>query len=300
MSPLLEALEKLGVTTDSQDGKCPVSVTGPLKGGSTTVDGISSQFLSSLLISCPAAPADSVITVTNLQEKPYVKITLKWLKDRGITYTEKDMTEFTIPGNQTYDAFTVTIPADFSTATFPLCAAAVSGSKLTLNGLDFSDTQGDKEVFSHFEKMGVSLEHNNSSVTVVPGPLKACDIDLNNTPDALPALATAACFAEGTTRLYNVKNARLKECDRISAMAAELGKMGAKVIEKSDELIITGGQLKGAQVEGYNDHRIVMSLCIAGLAAEGETIVTTPEAAKITYPDFFRHFSALGASYKLI
>jgi 3-phosphoshikimate 1-carboxyvinyltransferase len=301
MTPLLSALENLGATIiDSSEGKCPFTIRGPLQGGTTTVDGVSSQFLTALLIASPLAPSDTEIRVENLNEKPYVEITLDWLRQMGIKFEQRGLDWFRIYGKQQYRAFERYLPADFSSATFPLAAAAVTRSELLIRGLDFTDHQGDKDVFGYFEQMGMEIRHIPEGVRVKGSALNGIDIDMNSTPDALPAMAVAACFARGTTRLLNVSQARLKECDRIAATARELAKMGANIEELEDGLVIHHSQLKGADVHGYDDHRMVMALSIAGLGAEGKTIVDTAESAGVTYPTFVDDMKKLGARYELI
>jgi 3-phosphoshikimate 1-carboxyvinyltransferase len=169
-----------------------------------------------------------------------------------------------------------------------------------IRGLDFTDHQGDKEVFAFFERMGVQLKKEPGGMRVTGGMLKGLDIDMNNTPDALPAMAVAACFAEGTTRLVNVPQARLKECDRIAASATELRKMGARIEELEDGLVIHQSRLTGCEVHGYDDHRMVMALSIAGMAAEGTTTVDTAESAGVTYPGFISDMKKLGARIELV
>jgi 3-phosphoshikimate 1-carboxyvinyltransferase len=301
MSPLLSALEKLGTRIiGSTGGKCPFTIQGPMKGGITTVNGISSQFLTALLIACPLSPLNTEINVENLNEKPYVEITLDWLRKMGIRFEQRGLDWFRICGGQKYRAFERQIPADFSSATFPLCAAAITGSEILIRGLDFNDHQGDKAVFTYFEKMGTRIKHLHDGVQIHGGKLKGMDIDMNNTPDALPAMAVAACFAEGTTRLLNVPQARLKECDRISASATELRKMGAKIEELEDGLVIHQGALTGCDVHGYDDHRMVMSLAIAGMAAQGTTTVDTAESAAVTYPTFMTDMQKIGAKLEIM
>ena len=301
MSPLLSALEKLGTRIiGSTGGKCPFTIQGPMIGGITTVNGISSQFLTALLIACPLAPLDTEINVENLNEKPYVAITLDWLRKMGIRFEQREFDWFRIYGGQKYSAFKRQIPADFSSATFPLCAAAITGSEILIRGLDFNDHQGDKAVFAYFEKMGTRVKHLPDGVQIHGGKLKGIDIDMNSTPDALPAMAVAACFAEGTTRLLNVPQARLKECDRISASATELRKMGAKIEELEDGLVIHQSTLTGCDVHGYDDHRMVMSLAIAGMAAKGTTTVDTAESAAVTYPTFMNDMQKIGAKLEIM
>lgn len=302
MGPLLDALALLGVKTESRDGKCPVSIHGPLPGGKTSVNGKSSQFLTSLLFAAPLAGQDTEINVFNLNEKPYVEITLGWLDRMGIKYERNaGMSWFKVYGRQHYPHFEWTIPADFSTAAFPLGAAALAGGEIEIRNLDFSDLQGDKAVFDFFDRMGVEVKRGKISTIVRPGKaLRGIDVDLNATPDALPLMSAVAACASGTTRLLNVPQARIKETDRIACMTRELRKMGAKITELEDGMVIEGTKLHGAVVDGYGDHRIVMALAVAGLAAEGETVVKGAEAAAVTYPDFIKDFISLGADFKII
>jgi 3-phosphoshikimate 1-carboxyvinyltransferase len=299
MTPLFAALENLGAKIDSNEEKCPFTITGPIAGGTTNVDGISSQFLTAILFAAPLAKNDTTIQVFNLHERPYVNITLDWLRKQNIRFENKGLDWFRVKGGQNYLAFNGRIAADFSTATFAVCAAAITQSELFIKGLDFNDHQGDKAIFNYLEQMGMIIEHKPDGVLVKGGKLRGIDIDLNDTPDALPALAATACFAEGQTGLLNVKQARIKECDRIAAMATELTKMGAQVEELPDGLIVHGGPLRGAELHGYHDHRMVMALGLAGLGANGVTSVDTAEAPAVTYPGFVEDYKKLGANFKL-
>ena len=298
--PLLSALKKLGATyalESKSGGDLPFTIQGPIRGGKTTVNGVSSQFVSSLLFACPLCDGNSEIIVENIHERPYIELTLWWLKKQGIviSYSE-DLSSFHIKGGQAYRPFEMAIPADFSGATFAACAAAVAGGELTLTGLDFSDPQGDKGVFDVLKLMGAPVMHGPDGVTL-RGTAALCGrtIDLNAMPDALPALSVAACFAQGETRFVNVAQARIKETDRIAVMKEELSKMGAAVREHKDGLTIRHSRLTGAKVNGHDDHRVVMALAIAGMIAEGETIIDTAEAAAVTYPSFAEDFRACGA-----
>ena len=299
MTNLFSALEKLDVKFETENQKCPFTVCGPIKGGKTVVNGISSQFLTALLFSAPLAKADTEITVENLHEKPYVEITLDWLRNQNIKFEQQGLEYFKVYSNQQYTPFTKRIPADFSSATFALCAAAITKSEVLITGLDFSDHQGDKEVFTFFEKMGTEIIRKKKGVLVRGKEMTGIDIDMNATPDALPAMAVAACCAKGETKLLNVAQARLKECDRIAAMHTELKKMGADITELEDGLVIKESKLSGTNVHGYDDHRMVMSLSIAGMVAKGETIIDTAESMKITYPTFVDDFNKLGAQLQL-
>jgi len=301
MKNVLDALAPLGVNSESVGGKCPLTVCGPLRGGRTTVDGKSSQFVTALLFAAPFAPEDSYIEVVNLNEVPYVEITIDWLHKLKIDFDyASDYSWFKIRGRQQFPSFDLAIPADFSTATFPLTAAAVTGGAVTISNLDFNDRQGDKAVFDYFAAMGAEVTKGVDTAVKMNGKLRGIEVDLNSTPDALPAMAAAAALAEGKTWLKNVPQARIKETDRIACMTRELRKMGAEIEELPDGMIINGGKLHGAVVDGCHDHRIVMALTIAGLAAEGTTTVTTAEAAGVTYPAFVEDFQRLGADIKVL
>jgi 3-phosphoshikimate 1-carboxyvinyltransferase len=298
-TPLLQALRELGatVTAEGPGGCAPLTVGGGLHGGLLTIECPISQYLSSLLIACPLARGDTTLIVPELNEAPYVALTLSWLDALGIHYTTRaDLSEFIIPGRQHYPRFKRRVPGDFSSATFFLVAAAITGSRLTLSGLDMHDPQGDKAVVGMMKKMGCTVTTDSEGLTIQgPKRLRGATFDLNATPDALPAMAVAGCFAEGETRLVNVPQARMKETDRIDVMATELGALGAAVQELPDGLIIRGTGLNGGQASGYGDHRIVMAMAVAGLAARAPISVTTAESASITFPRFPEFLAGVGA-----
>ena len=299
---LMAALVQLGVKVmvENEGRDVPFTVQGPLKGGRAQVNGLSSQFVSSLLFACPLAKEDTHLTVHDLHEQPYVEISLWWLEKQGIEIEySKELTTYNIRGAQSYTPFDMAIPADFSSAVFPAVAAAINGDAIELRGLDFSDPQGDKEVFRHLETMGARVKRSADSVTVYGGRLQGAILDLNSVPDALPALVVAAACAHGETVFTNVKQARIKETDRIAVMAAELGKMGIDVKELPDGMVVQGGSLQGAQVNSHYDHRVAMALAVAGMNANGETVIDGAEAAEITYPSFVEDFLNLGADIRV-
>ncbi len=301
VQPLLEAYRLLGAEgfTTRNNGCAPFVIRGRIEGGRTEIKAFTSQYLSSLLISTPLAEKNSEIRVLELNEVPYVEMTLSWLDQQGIKYERKEWKRFYIKGGQGYSGFERRIPGDFSSATFFLCAAAVTGSEISLRGLDMEDTQGDRAVVGMLRAMGAEEKISGEGVTIKGGDLKGAELDLNNTPDALPALAVAGCFASGETGLRNVAQARVKETDRIAIMARELRKMGADIKELEDGLVIKGKPLRGASVSGHNDHRIVMALAVAGLAAEGKTTIDTAEAVSVTFPNFVELMKGCGARMEL-
>ncbi len=300
--PLAASLNDLGATVRSTRGTgcAPFVVEGRLRGGETSIEAVTSQYLSALLINCPLADGDTLIHVPLLNEAPYVEITLDWVRRYGIEIEQDDLREFRIRGGQHYQPFDRAIPADWSSATFFLGAGALEGSDIVLRGLDMDDTQGDKAVVGYVREMGAEIAVDGDAIRVRPRELTGCELDLNDTPDALPMMAVLGCFARGETRLVNVPQARIKETDRIAVMAQELRKMGAEIDELPDGLDITESELHGAEVDGHGDHRVVMALAVAGCAAQGTTVVHGAEAAAVTFPDFADKMRALGADISLV
>ncbi len=305
VGPILNAINDLGANSQThKDNGCPpLTISGQLRGGKTTIECKSSQYLSSLLLACPLAEDDSEISVPLLYEPDYARITLDWLDRQSIQYKMKDdLSWFRIPGGQRYNAFDRTIPADFSSATFFLCAGALVGEDVLIQGLDFDDSQPDKAVAEYLIAMGADIATEKDGIRVGRSDLVGCEIDMNRTPDALPAMAVTAAFAEGTTRLVNVPQARDKETDRIACMAKELSKLGADVEELPDGLVIGGhggADLTPCPVNGGGDHRIVMAMSIAGLALGGPMSIDTAEAMNVTFPEFVTLMKQLGAQMTL-
>lgn len=299
---LLRAVNELGAKARSiEDNECPpVVVSGRLIGGRTRMECKTSQYLSSLLLACPLAGGTTELEIPLLYEPDYARITLDWLDKQGISYEmADDLSFFRIPGGQGYKAFDLSIPADFSSATFFLCAGALIGEDVVIQGLDFSDRQPDKAVVDFLRAMGADIADGPLGMRVRRSALHGVDIDMNRTPDALPAMAVTAAFAEGTTRLLNVPQARKKETDRIACMAVELTKLGADVEELPDGLVIhgrSGKNMKTCPVHGWHDHRIVMALSIAGMAMEGTMSIDTAEAMNVTFPEYTKLMTSLGAN----
>jgi 3-phosphoshikimate 1-carboxyvinyltransferase len=257
-----------------------------------------------MLIASPLAPSGVVteIDVPLLNEKPNIEMTLSYLKAHGIPFqATPDFSHFVIPGGSCWKAFSRSVPADFSSAAFPAAAAAITGGPVTLPGLDPKDTQGDKFFFEMLKSMGceVRWSGDGSSLTVSrEGPLRGGTFDLNETPDLLPAAAVTAAFAQGDTALVNVAHARIKETDRIAAMAEELAKLGVYCTERPDGLVIRGkGALSPPEllpvIDGRGDHRIVMAFAAAALGSSVPLEITTAESADVTYPGFLELLNAV-------
>jgi 3-phosphoshikimate 1-carboxyvinyltransferase len=302
IGPILNSLSELGAKSLSvnNNGKAPATVTGHLLGGKTSIACSTSQYLSSLLLCTPLALKDSEINVTLLNEPGYAQMTLDWLDSQGIKYRKQQMKKFSVKGRQNYKPFDRPVPADFSSATFFLCAGALVGEEVTLLGLDFKDSQPDKAVVEYLKGMGAKITVQADAVTVSAAGLKGTEIDMNKTPDALPAMSVTAAFAEGETRLVNVPQARGKETDRIACMAKELRKLSVEVEELPDGLVIQGGRPKPATVHGWGDHRLVMAMALAGLLLDGPLTVDTAEAMSVTFPDYVKLMQSIGAQMEIV
>lgn len=300
--PLLKSLCDLGGEAFSikNDDCAPLVVRGRIRGGRTVLDGsVSSQFLSALLISCPLAEGGSEIEIKGeLKSRPYAEITLEMLRAAGAKI-ETDFERFAVQGGQSYDLGGYTVPGDFSSASYLLAAAAVTGSSLSVRGLRPSK-QGDSAIVSILQEMGAKISWDRSEgVLEIEGrELSGVEVDASLTPDLVPTIAVLGSVAEGQTVVKNAEHVRHKETDRLRAMATELSRMGAKIAERPDGLVIEGGRLRGARVSGHHDHRIVMALTVAGLVA-GDTTVDTAEAVSVSYPGFFEEMARIGASVQV-
>ncbi|MGB3945067.1 MAG: 3-phosphoshikimate 1-carboxyvinyltransferase [Methanothrix sp.] len=295
--PLLKSLNDLGAEAFSikKNDCAPLVVRGRIRGGRTVLDGrVSSQFLSALLISCPLAEDDTEIVIDGeLKSRPYAEITLEMLEEAGAE-VETDFERFFIPGGQRYRLEDYTVPGDFSSASYLLAAAAVTGSRLAVRGLRPS-RQGDSAIVSILRDMGakISWDQEKGDLVIDGGDLEGVEVDASLTPDLVPTIAVLGSLARGKTVVKNAEHVRHKETDRLSAMAMELSKMGADIEERPDGLVIEGGRLEGARVSGHHDHRIVMALTVAGLAA-GDTRIDTAESVSVSYPSFFEDMARIG------
>jgi 3-phosphoshikimate 1-carboxyvinyltransferase len=300
--PLLSSLSELGADAFSirANGKAPLVIKGKMRGGTAHLNGgVSSQFLSALLIAAPLAESDTKIIIQgDLKSRPYAEITLDMLADAGVSVEAKPQ-EFFVPGNQSYGLKSYTIPGDFSSASYPLAAAAVTGSEVTVKGV-LPSRQGDSAIIDILDRMGakVTWDKELGELNIKGGDLQGVEVDAGRTPDLVPTIAVLGALAKGKTVVKNAEHVRHKETDRLHAMAVELSKMGADIRERPDGLEITGGKLHGASVHGYHDHRIVMALTVAGFVAGG-TRIDTAEAVDVSYPGFFDQMKGLGAKVEV-
>lgn len=305
IEPLVGALRSLGMNIEPANANenFPLRVSGALGSGCVSIDGTTSQYLSALLLSLPLVQGRSEIMVCNLNERPYVEMTAHWLDVFGVSYVwsrEGAIDHIALAGGARYAPFDRSIPGDFSSASALIAAGVLVRGTITLKGLDMGDAQGDKRLVAIVKEMGGDVTMNGTTLVIRGGKsLEGMRIDCNDIPDLVPALSVIATAAKGVTELVNVPQARLKETDRLHSMATELSKMGARITELEDGLRIQQSDLVGATVHGWDDHRTVMALAVAGLIARGETTIETAESISKTYPNFVRDMQALGVQFIL-
>ncbi|MBE6870322.1 MAG: 3-phosphoshikimate 1-carboxyvinyltransferase [Ruminococcaceae bacterium] len=289
---ICEMLESHGCTVS--DTHLPATVSGKLCGGTFRLAGnISSQHISGLLMALPLCGGSEIILQTPLESAGYVDMTLRTMARFGVAARKTD-TGFICDAG-TYKAPSVyEVEGDWSNAAFPLALAAIGGS-VTMTGLLQDSAQGDKAILDVLSSFGASVSCDGTAVTVKKGALHCIELDMSDIPDMLPAAAALAAAADGETRFYNAGRLRIKESDRLSAMYSVLTALGADVTELDDGLIVRGGkQLYGAVVNGFNDHRIVMTACILSKLCASPITIEGKEAVNKSYPSFFEDFERIG------
>ncbi|MFC7236336.1 3-phosphoshikimate 1-carboxyvinyltransferase [Halosegnis marinus] len=302
--PLLDALADLGARAEStrDDGRAPLVVGGHIDGGEVAIPGdVSSQYVTALLMAGAVTETGvGVELTTELKSAPYVDITLEVLRDFGV---EAEATDdgYRVPGGQTYAPAggEYAVPGDFSSMSYLLAAGALAADgELTVLGARPS-AQGDSAIVDVLSRMGAPLDWDREAgeIAVSRADLAGVEVDVGDTPDLLPTIAALGAAADGTTRITNCEHVRYKETDRVSAMADELGELGAVVEEEHDTLVVRGGEstLRGGTVSGHDDHRIVMSLALCGLVADGDVTVEGADHVDVSFPGFFGTLRDLGA-----
>ena len=296
MQPLLDALEDLGAKCTSTDGKPPITVKGKIHGGAVSISGsVSSQFISALMIASPKTEGVKLNIEGNLVSKPYLDATIATMKKFGVNVDTIDpYKKYNIPKQQ-YKSTEFTVPSDFSSMALLLSAAILIGDKMTISASVGDLPQGDREMIAHLEKLGVKVNLDDLITVKTPPSLNGGRFDLSNTPDLLPALAILALKTLKPIEIYNVKHARFKETDRIAILARELAKIGIKVQEKEDGLVLGAPDIpKGADLDSSDDHRLFMAFCIAGMFV-GNCTVSDPQSVDVSYPTFIQDMNAVGA-----
>lgn len=298
MQPLLDALKQLGVQCTSTDGKPPVTVKGTSEGGVTHIAGsISSQFISALLIAGPKMKNGITLEIDgDLVSKPYLDSTIATMRKFGVTVDAITPYKKYNVSNQKYKPFDFVVPSDFSSMALLLSAAVLLGENMTIDAALGDLPQGDREILSYLERLGVKINIGEKITIVSPKLLNGGRFDLSNNPDLLPPMAILALKTSKPIEIYNVKHARFKETDRIAILAKELVKIGIVVTEKEDGLILESPKvLKSAELESADDHRLFMAFSIAGMFV-GDCTVTDPDSVDVSYPTFVEDMKKIGAN----
>jgi 3-phosphoshikimate 1-carboxyvinyltransferase len=246
------------------------------------------------------------IFVRNPGERAYIDLLLYWFDKVGLRYENvgQKHEHYIFPGNDPPRAFDAEIPFEWSAPAYPLLAAILTpDSEITVRGMNREDPYGDKQVIALLRDMGADINIDGDSLTARTSELHGIEVDMNDLPDQVPTIAIAACFAKGRTIIKNALTARWKECDRIAAVSKELTKMGAKVIEKEDGLIIDqdgSWKLHAAEIDGYYDHRMVLSFAVAAMQVEGETRISDAQMAEKSFENFIPDMIQIGANFALV
>ena len=297
MQPLLQALEQLGATCTSDNGSPPVTVKGKVNGGVTQISGsISSQFISALMIAGPKMKNGLELEINGeLVSKPYLDSTIATMKKFHVGVNAITPYKKYSISHQEYKSAEFEVPSDFSSIALLLSAAVLVGENMSIKATLGDLPQGDKEIISYLERLGVKINIEEKITVTSPKLLKGGRFDLSNNPDLLPPLAILALKTENPIEIFNVKHARFKETDRISILAKELSKIGIGVTEKEDGLILQAPKiLKSAELDSSEDHRLFMALTIAGMFV-GNCIVTDPDSVDVSYPTFVEDMKKIGA-----
>lgn len=295
---LLNGLNQLGadVTSKETTGCPPIVINASgLKGGTIKMQGnVSSQYISAILLAAPYATNDVHIIITDdLVSKSYVDMTIEVMNRFGVNVKRSSYKEFHVESGRSYKGCEYMVEPDASSASYFFAVAAITGGKVRVEGLSENSLQGDASFVDILGKMGCVTRKAKDWLEVEGGKLKGIDIDMNNTPDVVQTLVAVAVFAEGKTRIRNVKNLRYKETDRISALVNELKRIGVKVREYEDGLEIEPSTAPhSAEISTYNDHRMAMSFALIGLRIKGIKI-KNPECVHKTFPDFFERLEKL-------
>ncbi|EIV7854548.1 3-phosphoshikimate 1-carboxyvinyltransferase [Salmonella enterica] len=295
---LVDSLRQGGANIDylEQENYPPLRLRGGFTGGDIEVDGsVSSQFLTALLMTALLAPKDTIIRVKGeLVSKPYIDITLNLMKTFGVEIANHHYQQFVVKGGQQYHSpGRYLVEGDASSASYFLAAGAIKGGTVKVTGIGRKSMQGDIRFADVLEKMGATITWGDDFIACTRGELHAIDMDMNHIPDAAMTIATTALFAKGTTTLRNIYNWRVKETDRLFAMATELRKVGAEVEEGHDYIRITPpAKLQHADIGTYNDHRMAMCFSLVALSDTPVTILD-PKCTAKTFPDYFEQLARM-------
>jgi 3-phosphoshikimate 1-carboxyvinyltransferase len=299
-SPLTKVMRLHGCEISSD--YLPMTTNGKLTSGKFEIEGnISSQYITGLLFALPLLSGDSELKLLSpLESEGYVEMTIRTLNRFGIVIQKTDCGYF-IKGNQPYlSPGEMTIEGDWSNSAFWICAGAISG-EISVKGLALDSLQGDKEICSLISRFGGMIETENDTVNSKPNSLSAIEIDAANIPDLVPILAVVAAVSNGKTVIKNAGRLRMKESDRLMTVCTCLRHIGADITETADGLMINGKKrLSGGTADSFNDHRIAMSLAIAGTVCEKDVLITNAQAVEKSYPHFFEDFKKIGGTIRVI
>lgn len=295
MAMIEEALNQLGAKCTSSGGFLPLTIHGPLTGGSCEIDGsVSSQLLTGLLMALPLTKKDSVIRVKNLKSKPYIDMTIQLLKSFGIEIEHENYEVFRVRKKQKYTPCNFTVEGDWSGGAFLLVAGAINGN-LSVNGLNMDSTQSDREIIKALESAGAKLLFKNNSIEISKSELSAFNFDATESPDLFPPLVSLASFCKGKSVIKGVSRLKHKESDRAATLKQEFGKMNISIEIADDLMYINGGKPAGAHVESHDDHRIAMAVAVAALGGEGRVYIRDSQSVVKSYPEFFSDLRSVGA-----
>lgn len=294
MTMIEQTLSSCNVSVLSNKGFAPLTITGPINSNSILVDGSeSSQLLSGLIIACSTCPNNTHIKVTNLKSKPYVSMTLKACLEFGINIESSDLLdEFKITGNQTPRATYITVEGDWSGASFLLVAAAITGN-ITITNLSINSTQADTKILSALADFGAKITSTHDTITVEKNKNLAFDFDATDCPDLFPPLVALAAAADGISHIKGANRLIHKESNRALALIQEYSKIGIKVLQEDDLLVILGGNPKGGIVDSHDDHRIAMSLAISALRSPSTITINGSNSVNKSYPNFFKDLESV-------
>jgi 3-phosphoshikimate 1-carboxyvinyltransferase len=291
-----EIFPALGIQIQSNNGKLPLTIQGPLVPANITVDGsLSSQFITGLLMAYSAANVEATITVNNLTSKPYIDLTLDVLKAFGLQVPVKnDYQSFSFlpTKSPSPEHINYTVEGDWSSASFLLVSAAIAGN-ISLKGLNVNSSQADKAIIDALSLAGCKPDINENEVTISATNLNAFEFDATDCPDLFPPLVALAAYCKGTSTIHGVNRLQHKESNRGITLKEEFGKMGIEIQLHNDEMYITGNEVTGATINPHNDHRIAMACAVAGLRAKGNTIIDNPEVVNKSYPGYFTDLQKL-------
>lgn len=295
MDMMIQPLRALGVDVRDGGGRLPIEVCGPMKGGQIDVDGsVSSQFITGLLLSLPLAEQDTVINVNAAVSKPYLDMTIDTAERFGVAIEHNDYEQFYIAGGQSYEAVEYDVEGDWSAAAMLLVAGAVAG-EVAVKNISTLSKQADVAICDALVRAGAELTLESDMVSAAHRELHGFEFDATNCPDLFPALATLAAAAEGESRIKGTHRLEHKESNRAEAIRTEFGKLGIEVdLSEEDIMIIRGGAIRGGvEVDSHGDHRMAMTLAVAGLLSDGGVTIHGAESVAKSYPDFFETLQML-------